>query len=684
MIGGVVLTLPKLTAFIGKNIPSGLGGEFGSLIKEPKKVKEDEKAYIVFFIVDLEKGKMYFKVGNELTKDSVYQYYFFGNNSSAGAQYYLTRDAVSLKYLLQSTFSDLYMSLNKNSMTDGELSALLEDFEKEGFITLADKRGKGTVNLEKFSIINNEIDTIFLDAKSNVLINDKKYNSDTFIRLFIDDDNKKNKFVLVVPKVILPNKEEIVLSAHSEYLDLVKLENRLGESKKSGGNAKVCYICKKRRTDVSSDYSVNFDRTGINKIFTTTETNFAPYFLKKAYTNAYSMCNDCYQNLRFGEKHIAKQFKSKIAGEDVFLLPEGILKNFEYQFINTIKSDVDLAFNDYEAEMWTETIEEEKDTSYVNEYFVNFIFYRTDGNSVTVLETIEDVPTLKIEKIRDILADYTRKLKPHTDNISIGSIYRLVPVKVNKNKEQLDIGRVLTLYKGILSGEKINNKIFFDYATEALEKGLRQLNKSMVDNYLNLGLTRFINGNEDFFIKRIVYGYIVLIKACQELGILDENVFKFEEKVVEFMDNLETSSNELSFSNYNVELYLDQHGFDDESKMLFYLGILINVVAKAQVRKGHLKKPVLKKIQFQGMNKKEIKHLYNDIQEKLIQYDLLESKDKEKISSFSEYIMHNFHHYYMKSKPNWKLNEKANVFIMMAGYSYNVIGKKKIKSKVNY
>ncbi len=655
------MSLPKLTAFIGESVPGEMGGEFALLVKDIKKVKDDEEAFMVYFVIDLPKKTIYFELGDKLAEESVYTYNYFGNNASAGTQYYLTREVLGLKYLLKSTFSDLYMLLEKNDLSDGELGLLLKHIGDKGFIKLEGKKGKGALELDRLLPTGNDVNNVSLNDKNDICVGKTKYNPENLIRLFIGDENKKNRFVLVVPKIITEKGKEIILSTHPDYLDLVRIENQLGASKTSKKKGKICYICKAKKADVSSKYSTKFSRSGINKTFTSTTINTAPYFLKKNYDNVYSVCSDCYKNLRLGEKHVDKHFRTRIAGENVFLLPEGLLQDFDYEYLNVLKNDIDLAFKNTDAEEWLVNIDAEKILGRVGDYVVNFIFYRTDGNSVTVLETIEDVPVLRFHRIMKMLCAFAKALKPRTGIISLGSVYRLIPVKTNKRGEQQDIGRVLSFYKAILSGEQVSRKIVFNYAVEGLEKGLKQLNKSMIDNYHNLGLTGYIGGYEDFFIRRLVYGYIVLFKACQELGVLDGDIFKRNGGEGKFMDQKD-----------KTEVYLEKHGFDDESRMLFYLGIMVNMVAAAQVRKGHTKKPILRKIQFQGMSKKEIKVLYNDVQEKLIQYDLLEGKEKGPIFRFSEYVMRKFHHYYGLSKSNWDLSDQANVFMLMAGYAYNV------------
>ncbi len=668
------MSIPKLTALIGESASERFRDEFTPLIKSIKKVKDDETPYIVFLVMDLAKEELYFKLNKKLTEDSVNEYHYFGNNSGSGSQYYLVRDNKSLAYLLTRTFNDLYKSLSKNDLGNGELSEIIKRLEEKNLLYLGKKQGEGQLNLDKFSLIKSgKFSSIRIDKdKSYIYVENKRYSPEDFIRLFLQDANKKNKFVLIVPKVITEDGEEIILSTHEEYLELVRKENKLGsdqdltvESKKE---KRICYICKMERSDVSSEYSKKFSRTGINKIFTTTTKNTSPFLQKCDYSNVYSICLDCYQKLKAGENVISRDFRSKIAGEDAFIIPQGLLEDFDYNYLGILKQNVDLAFKSNDAKEWLETIKNEQNLSGVRQYLVNFMIYRTDGTSVTVLETIEDVPMLRLEKIMKVFANITNELKPHVKNFSLGSIYRLIPVKVNDNGKQIDVGRVLSLYKAILSGEKINSRTLFDYALEGLEKGIRQLEKATINNYYNMGLTRYLNGYEDFFIKRLIFGYIVLFKACQELNLLNREIFKSQkEEKDDFMDNFETPSEQVNVSVRQIEEFLERQGFNDNAKTMFYLGVLINRVARAQIGKKHEKKPILKKIQFQGMSEKEICALYQDVVEKLIQYD--------KMTLFTEAIINRFHYYYGPLEGKLELDDKANVFYIMAGYSY-MVGKK--------
>lgn len=661
----IVVSLPRLTTLLAEQINDGSKGEFDSIIKNIKKVKEKEEPYVVFLVFHLCMDSIYFELDKKFNEEAIYDYYYFGNNSAAASQYYLTREANSLKYLLSSTFSDLGNTLKKNNLEDGELGHIIKNMEGRGMIKISDKKGGGIVNLSKLSILTNgEIESIKLDGKGDIEIGDKKYSADSFIRLFIKDENKSNKFVLIVPKIISENGEEVILPRHKDYLELVKIENKLGEIEGDNqGEEKICYICKKSSVDVSSSYSKKFDRTGINKIFTTTTINTSQYLRNFNYDHNYSICSKCYQKLKSGEKVVAEQFRSKIAGEDAFIIPEAMLSNFDYKYLNYLKKFVDLSFSSKDTAAWVTEIDSEVLDNDIKQYCVNFIIYRTDGNSVTIMETIEDVPMLRLDLIAKSLESNSILLDYKTYNVSLGYIYRLIPVRVNNKGEQLDIGRVLSFYKAVMSGEKIRHKILFEYACEALDKGLKQLGKARIDNYFNLGLVNYANGYEDFFIKRLMMSYIVLIKTCQDLNLMDKETLIGLEKE-DIMDNFNTSSEKVNAWVDRLESFLDKQGFGESQRAMFFLGTLINRVALAQVEKKHKTKPILKKIQMQGMSEKEVIWLYNDVLEKLIQY--------EKMSMFTEALMNRFNYYYGLSHNSWELSEHENVFYIMAGYSYLV------------
>lgn len=669
------MNLNQVTASIGKHFSIDQD-ILDPLIKQPKKLKSDETGYVVGIVFDIPQDKIYFKLFTRLTNNSAKEFLYFGNNSAAGFQYYLIREAAGLNYILASSLSDLYQILLKHNKQEGTIGNLLGKLFKKDFIVLADKKGYGKINLKKLSIAEKGR-TIELDKKK-IKINGSEYTFENFIRLFIEDQNKKNKMVLVVPTVIDYDNTEIMLSQHSDYREVVIKENNLEsepdqDTLNSNSIQRICHVCGNKRNDVSSSYGAKFSRSGINKIFTTTEINTSAFNKGYSYDDNYGMCRTCYNNLFTGEKIISSNFKSRIAGEDVFIIPEGLMGDFDYEELGQIKSDIDLAFSLNKAQDWLDGINDSyrEDMKYYN---INFLFYRSDGKSVVVLETIEDIPVMRFIYVSDIIGENRESIGEHIKNFTLGNIYSVVPVRTNKKGEQLDIKRVISLYDAILSGQIIDKRTIFTYFTEAMDKGIKQLEKSKIDNYTNLNVSfykkTYGDNAKDFFIKRITMGYLVLLKTIEELG-LSSKVF-FDGEVERRMGRVLTASNKINDLIEEIEIFLEKQNFSREGRSLFYLGALINKVAFAQYKKEHKTKPILKKIQFQGMNQREILRLYYDVVEKLRQYDRLDL--------YAEALINRFHFYFEDIKNSWELDEHSNIFYIMAGYSY-MVGRKGVDAE---
>jgi CRISPR-associated protein Csh1 len=116
-----------------------------------------------------------------------------------------------------------------------------------------------------------------------------------------------------------------------------------------------------------------------------------------------------------------------------------------------------------------------------------------------------------------LFAEGVAALYPHAHPMSLGSVYHLIPVR-KTDKGQVNVQRVLSFYRSLLSGEMVYSKTLIGYAVEALDKGLRQLSKQKADNYENLNLSYYREGKEDFFIKHLIMSYLVLFRVLGSLN----------------------------------------------------------------------------------------------------------------------------------------------------------------------
>lgn len=664
------MNLPQITAQIGKQ-ESQTKSPLSSRIKplKMKKDKRDNNWFIVFMTFDLRKGEITFDSPLPFSEEILETYHYLGNNSAASMQTYLVRETDSLHYLLTTVWNDLYLALEKYGMENSQLADWMRKLEDAGLVQLGKKKKEGSVALERIRFPSEWTISRCEVTKEGLVVDGERYKFEDFIRHLLQDEVKNNRYVLVVPRI--RDEENLwVLSQHPDYIKLVKLINKMDEqednSPPDNGHMRVCYLCHEKKADVSSSFTTKFNRSGINKIFTTTKINSARFHSGGYdYDDAYSICRECYQNLLFGENAIERRFRGTIARESAFILPEALLGTFDYEYISKIKESVDFAFQSDDASQWLDSVEAE--AGYLETlYTINTIIYRTDGKSFSVLDAIEDVPVLRFRRVMETFSKYTSEISPHLEGVSLGSIYRIIPVyeaEKNGRRIQVDIHRVLSLYKAILSGYLVERETIFQYACEALDKGMRQLVKKSITNYYNMDLSAFID-KEDYYLKKIVMSYLVLMHSLEDLNVLDKPFFIRTNEEARGMDQHVVSGKDAGQIVEEMEQFLERQGFVQEAKALFYLGALVHRVAVAQYLKEHKTKPILKKIQFQGMNSKEILRLYEEVIEKLHQYN--------KLTLFSERLMERFHNYYGPLREKWPLSDHANVFYIMSGYAYMV------------
>jgi CRISPR-associated protein Csh1 len=174
------LNLPQLTARIGQLAKEQmhLTSDLAVLVKTVN-LKDEDKPYRIFLTFDLEQEEIRFDEPFPYQSGDEYQYHYFGNNSAAGMQYYLTRDGKSLHYLLKSALSDLYLVLEKHQMQQGELHTILSELAAKKLIYLGANKGKGSVNLSKMAHVSN----LKIDEKNNFIVDVVSRKAEDFLML---------------------------------------------------------------------------------------------------------------------------------------------------------------------------------------------------------------------------------------------------------------------------------------------------------------------------------------------------------------------------------------------------------------------------------------------------------------------------------------------------------------------
>jgi len=103
-------------------------------------------------------------------------------------------------------------------------------------------------------------------------------------------------------------------------------------------------------------------------------------------------------------------------------------------------------------------------------------------------------------------------------------------------------------------------------------------------------------------------------------------------------------------------------GYNEQQTSLFLLGNIIGAIGNAQYkRSSDGKKPILNKLNFNGMDKSKLVRLSNEIFNKLRQ---------EKILPYNEMIYGKFKELFDKNRDSWNLNKDENLFYILSGYGY--------------
>jgi len=601
------------------------------------------KNYILKIVFDLNDNKIILSSDNLLIFDPAKskKYTYCGNNGRREKQFYLTRDLKSVGYLFGKTLNDLIDKL------------------KAEYANYKDNRlYKITKKIVESSLYNKQNKEILHDGIEKVK---KEYLKLTPTQLTLQRvavvliqklvELAHNEQIVLITPTVVDSDGETNLAEMEEYKNLVLTKLQLKPSKKSKNENNFCYLCK----DSKASSSDNLKKLNM-KFFTTTTINSASGINKKYYDKNYRICTDCLEMLKAAEGFIENNMRVKIAGTPTYLIPNilSFHEEIEPDYLEKLYSKIDLAFNEWKYKNFIESVEYSFEND-ETDFCLDFLSFETDGNYFKVINHVHDVPKFYFIRLTKIIAGnyykYEREIKGMFENVfCLGSIYRLIPIKYKKDGSlSAKKNRALLFYNQLLGENKIERDMVFSYFCEAIY----HLYMNQQNVYKNL--QGYKEEHFDFAIKDYFYRYLVLIRSLEDLNLIV--------KGVEIMGETDFKSSG------DIEKFLSENNYDEQRRALFYLGILINQVGYKQSLQGHKKKPILKKISYQGMSVDDLKRLYVDVFEKLVQYGEFKYPSVEGFNTLCKL-------YFDKAIAAWNLSEFENVFYLLSGYAYKVANTK--------
>jgi len=445
-----------------------------------------------------------------------------------------------------------------------------------------------------------------------------------------------------------------------EYPDIIfneKIEKLFGYSKKKEYKDRfqsngICSICGKEKILTTSNVTnLKF------KFYMNDKLGFASN-LDGHFKNNYNICKNCYQHLMIAERYIDEVLKSRIGGLNVYILPKFILPVDKFEiddfakyikFKNQQISDLRRAEDILEDKL--EIFEK-----YENKYLINYLFYQKSKSKFKIFKLIKDIPPSRINFIKRKEQDISNLIDDKFDGyfsfkIDLNRIWSCIPVKIQK-ESKFGYSKYLDIIDNIFSNRKINYDFLIGQAIGTL-------------NIIKFETPKYNIWNQEDIVNKIInLNFLILfMKKLNILGGLKMNKQRNEH----FTDDM--IPKEIFEYWENLEIYQD-----NKKKGLFLLGYLIGEVGSKQSSQQIKNKPILNKINFQGMGTEKLNRLSSNVLEKLKQYKLLDFK--ENVYSASHLLIE-------ENIKNWSLSNQENVFYILSGFAFsNYLIRK--RSKENY
>lgn len=616
------------------------------IVKLPYK-KVNEVLHVLKFNFLLEENRLEIDVNEEMDENTVFKYLYVGNISGNNPQWYAS--STSSNYILTESIYNL------TKMDFGEeLNKKLKEIFQKFYVSLEELEAKYryVLDLSKSGFEGKSIKDLFEEIKedkNNVGLPSKDLGKKfrkaigKYFKEYLKNEKKVKYEEIGLYTIFIDGKS---LSSYREYINTV-IGSKKPKFKKTKSKNGVCSIC-------GSKDAITFDSSKVKfKFFTTNQVIFASNLSKNNYYKNMQMCTECFSKYQAGENYISNKLLTKLAAFNVLIIPQ-----FVYGKLVS-KDDLDIAtdkiidtFNTLKSYEGIEKLRNEVgislDLTNEKSYFLlNFVFYEPVQQATKILRLIKDVDPSIFERVRAASENAKKDVQEalgekYRSFITLSTVYYINPVKVRDGKA-VEYRDILEIYGAILTGKCLNKRHIIDNLVDgirviAYEKSAYNIDSEKKD-------IEFYLLEANMYIKFLKY------MGCLKEGEgLDVSQLKVDENTKIFIKNI----------NYN-----------EQEAAMFLLGYLIGQIGNAQYKKAQKgtqeksentpNKPILNKLNFNGLDKQKIVRLTKDVFNKL---------NQEKILHYNEVIFYEMKRLVDSNIKIWKLNKDESLFYVLSGYSY--------------
>ncbi|RKD31273.1 TIGR02556 family CRISPR-associated protein [Thermohalobacter berrensis] len=590
------------------------------------KDKKGNPKYIIQINFDTKSQKIEIKLREEANTKSPQNLLWIGTaDGPSSPQWYTTGNKPT--YLISQVIPNL-VNMEIEGLSN-DLKSIFDNFFYDmGELDKRKKRYRYVIDLSKLSTDLKSNEEILKECDGDVKKAIKKVEKE------INDYIKKE--LGIKPKEValyFLSIDNVPISDNKEYRKRVKKEKLKAFEQ---GEKGVCSIC-------SSKEGLSSDTSKLQlKFYTTTNLNFPSGFSKKNYSKNMLLCKECMLQLIAGEQFIMDKLKTNIGGLQIYLIPhflyDSSLTRNDMELISerimdtfTTSKKVE-GIVELEGEIW-DTIDLSGKENY---YLLNILFYKSSQQAVKVQKLIKDVHPSRFSTIINnshIVRNDFKKLISNKLSIPFGleSVYYLIPVKI-KQGEIKEYRKLLTIY-------------------EAIFKKLPIKKDMLLKSQIKLMRIHYFENQRQYNVK----------KAKLHNAMIQSNMFfKFLENIGCLERGRVMDTDKLNIED-DMKNYIEEMRYNEEEAAMFLLGCLVGKVGNKQYTDRSGKKPILNKLNFNGMDISKTKRLSSEIVSKLRQNKIL--KYNEKLYAAHKQL-------FDKNIKNWSLNKHDNLYYILSGYSY--------------
>ncbi len=431
-------------------------------------------------------------------------------------------------------------------------------------------------------------------------------------------------------------------------------------SSDNGENEGLCCSYCGSAKDCTSDLS----EMGI-KYYTTNQVIFANNFDRKNYDKNMVLCKSCKDKLLAGENFIQNNMRGRISKLDAYIIPHIIYSSYDFNRDEMVRlgeelnQTINMSNNIDNLETYKDKLKAlNLNSGKSNRYLINLVFYKKMNQATKILKLIKDIDPGIFEKIGTSVNNSEELFKKHFApwitnrkfQRGLNLIYYMTPVKLSL-QTVVQYQNVLGIYEALFYGRILSSREIISNIVRCLkinwfEQGDYNVSssegKAYIDSKIADGLFYMV------FMERM--GNIEMTKA------MDVSSLNIKDNYKNFMNDM---------------------GYGEQQAALFLLGCMVGAVGKKQNRDADSKqgesrtsgtyKPVLNKLNFNGMDFAKVKRLSNDIFEKLRQ---------EKILTYNEAVFSAHKTLLGLNEKKWECNKDENLYYILSGYAFETMKKK--------